>query len=155
MKAIGISNFYPDRVMDFIHNQKIVPVVNQIETHPFCQQIETQKFLSENGIQIESWAPFAEGLNNLFSNTILTDIAENHKKSVAQIVLRWLIQRNIVVIPKSIHKGRIIENISVFDFELSNDEMNKISKLDTNKSVFLDHRDPETVKWFNQIKFDI
>lgn len=155
IRAIGISNFQPDRVMDFICNQKIIPAINQIELHPFCQQIKTQQFLTEQGIRTESWAPFAEGRNNLFEDTILVALAEKYKKSVAQIVLRWMIQRNIVVIPKSIHKERIIENFNVFDFTLSTEDMALISTLDKQESAFLDHRDPETVKWLNEVKYNI
>ena len=153
IRAIGISNFTPDRVMDFICNQKIVPAVNQIETHPFCQQIETQQFLQDNGVQIESWAPFAEGLNNLFTNETLAAIAKRHSKSIAQVVLRWLIQRDVVVIPKSVRKERIKENFQVFDFELSAEDMKQIASLDTKGSLFLDHRAPEMVKWLNELKF--
>lgn len=153
IRAIGISNFTPDRVMDFICHQKIVPAVNQIETHPFCQQIETQQFLKENGIQIESWAPFAEGKNDLFNNQTLKTIARKHNKSIAQVVLRWLIQRDVVVIPKSVHKERIIENIQVFDFDLTQDEMKLIATLDTKSSIFIDHRSPEMVKWLSELKF--
>ena len=140
IRAIGISNFTPDRVMDFICHQKIVPAVNQIETHPFCQQIETQQFLKENGIQIESWAPFAEGKNDLFNNQTLKTIARKHNKSIAQVVLRWLIQRDVVVIPKSVHKERIIENIQVFDFDFTQDEMKLIATLVTKSRIFIYHR---------------
>ena len=139
--------------MDFICNQKIAPAINQIETHPFCQQIATQKFLKEQNIQIESWAPFAEGKNNLFANDLLHKIGQAHQKSIAQVVLRWLIQRDIVVIPKSVKKERIIENINIFDFELTPDDMATIESLDTKGSLFLDHREPETVKWLNSLKF--
>lgn len=147
IRAIGISNFRPDRVMDFICNNEIVPAVNQIELHPFCQQIEAAQFLTDNGVQIQSWAPFAEGRNGLFTNEVLLSIAEKYRKSVAQIVLRWMIQRNIAVIPKSVRKERIIENSSIFDFELSADDMAQIGTLDKGESAFFDHSNPEIVKW--------
>lgn len=152
IKAIGVSNFYPDRVMDFILHNKVVPAVNQIETHPFNQQTETQKFLKDNGVRIESWGPFAEGRNNLFTNEVLAGIGKKHNKSVAQITLRWMIQRGVVVIPKSVHKERIIENFRVFDFELSADDMEKIATLDQKRSAFLDHRSPETAKMLSGFK---
>src|SRR4051812_40045369 len=155
IKAIGVSNFYPDRIMDLIVHNKVVPAVNQIETHPFQQQIETQKFLQEQGVQIQSWGPFAEGKNNLFENNELKGIGEKYNKSIAQVVLRWLIQRNIVVIPKSVRKERIIENFNVFDFELTTEDMETIATLDTGASLFLDHRNPETVKWLGNAKFEI
>lgn len=146
VKAIGVSNFHPDRLMDLIIHNKVVPAVNQIEVHPFCQQIETQKFLKENNVQIESWGPFAEGRNNMFQNELLLSIASKYKKSVAQVILRWIIQRGIIAIPKSVHKERIIENFNIFDFELSPEDMDAIVSLDMNKSAFFDHRDPEQVK---------
>ncbi|MBC3788288.1 aldo/keto reductase [Spirosoma utsteinense] len=155
IRAIGVSNFYPDKLVDLISHNKIVPAVNQIETHPFQQQIETQNFLQENGIQIESWGPFAEGKNDMFTNDLLTSIAAKHNKSVAQVILRWLIQRDVVVIPKSVRKERMEENINVFDFDLSKEDMEAIVSLDTNQSLFLDHRDPATVKWLGEVKFDI
>lgn len=146
IKAIGISNFMPDRVMDLIVHHKIVPAVNQIETHPFHQQVETQKFLRENGIVTESWGPFAEGRNNLFSNEVLSEIGKKYHKSVAQVTLRWLIQRNVVVIPKTVQKPRMVENFNVFDFELTPEDILAIESLDERKSSFFDHRDPEMVK---------
>lgn len=155
IRAIGVSNFYPDRIMDLIIHNKITPAVNQVETHPFNQQIENQKFLKENGIQIESWGPFAEGKNDIFNNLILKSIADKYNKSIAQVILRWMIQREIVVIPKSIRKDRMAENFDVFNFELSKEDMALIKTLDTGKSLFLDHRDPETVKWLGNVKFDI
>lgn len=147
IKAIGVSNFHPDRLLDLIMHNKIVPAVNQIETHPFHQQIGTQNFLKENKVQIESWGPFAEGRNEMFTNKLLVSIAAKYSKSVAQIILRWLIQREVVAIPKSVKKERMAENIDIFDFELSLEDMDVISILDTKKSVFFDHRDPEIVKW--------
>ena len=152
IRAIGVSNFYPDRVMDLILNNEIAPAVNQIETHPFYQRIEDQQFMVENGVQIESWAPFAEGRNNLFQNERLSVIGKKYNKSVAQVILRWLVQRGVVVIPKSTKKERLIENISVFDFELSADDMAAIKSLDTSKSLFFSHRDPEIVKMLNSWK---
>jgi 2,5-diketo-D-gluconate reductase A len=146
IKAIGISNFYPDRVMDFIVHNDIVPAVNQIETHPFHQQIETQIFLQENNVQIESWGPFAEGRNNIFHNDVLRALGEKHGKSIAQVILRWLTQRGVVAIPKSVRKERMAENFNVFDFELSTEDMNAIAALDSKQSAFFDHRDPAMVK---------
>ncbi len=155
IKAIGVSNFQPDRVMDLILHNNVVPAVNQIETHPFNQQIETQKFLQENNIQIESWGPFAEGKNNIFHNELLLSIAGKYKKSVAQVILRWLTQRKIVAIPKSVRSERIAENFNIFDFELSTEDMDAIAALDTKKSLFFDHRDPAMVKWLGTRKLDI
>jgi diketogulonate reductase-like aldo/keto reductase len=152
IRAIGISNFPPDRVMDFIVHHKVVPAVNQIETHPFHQQIETQKFLQENGVQIESWGPFAEGRNNLFTNDLLRSIGAKYNKSVAQVVLRWLVQRQVVAIPKSVRPERIVENFNIFDFDLGADDMAAISTLDTKTSSFFDHRDPAIVKMLGQAK---
>lgn len=154
IKAIGISNFPPDRVMDFIVHNEVVPAVNQIETHPFHQQTETQKFLSENNVQIESWGPFAEGRNNIFQNELLVSIAGKYEKTVAQVILRWLIQREVVVIPKSVRKERIVENFEVFNFELSVEDMDKVATLDTKASLFFDHRDPKMVKMLGEIKLN-
>jgi 2,5-diketo-D-gluconate reductase A len=134
-------------LIDLIIHNKIVPAVNQIETHPFNQQVETQNFLKENKVQIESWGPFAEGRNEMFTNKLLVSIAAKYNKSVAQVILRWLVQRGVVSIPKSVKKERIAENIDIFDFELSLEDMDVISILDTKKSAFFDHRDPEIVKW--------
>jgi diketogulonate reductase-like aldo/keto reductase len=155
VRAIGVSNFHPDRVMDLITFNEVVPAVNQIETHPFNQQIDTQKFLQENNVQIESWGPFAEGKNNIFSNKVLVSLSEKYKKSVAQIILRWLTQRGVIVIPKSIRKERMIENFNIFDFELSAEDMNSIASLDMKTSIFFDHRDPEIIKWMGSRKLDI
>lgn len=137
IRAIGISNIHPDRVMDMIVHNEIVPAVNQIETHPFNQQIETQKFLQENSVQIESWGPFAEGKNNIFQNEVLGSIANKYQKSVAQIIVRWLTQRGIIAIPKSTHRERMEENFNVFDIELSPDDMDVITILDTKYEQFL------------------
>lgn len=152
IKAIGISNFHPDRVADLMAFNEIVPAVNQIETHPFNQQIETQKFLQENNIQIQSWASFAEGKNDLFKNELLASIGKKYNKSIAQVVLRWLTQRGVAVIPKSVKKERMIENKNVFDFELSAEDINAIQTLDTKESLFFSHRDPEMVKWLTSRK---
>jgi diketogulonate reductase-like aldo/keto reductase len=154
-KAIGLSNFQPDRVMDIISFNEVVPAVNQIETHPFNQQVETQKFLMENKVQIESWGPFAEGRNDLFKNELLFSIASKYRKSIAQVVLRWLNQRGIVAIPKSVRKERIKENFDIFDFELSMADMAAIGTLDMKVTSFFDHRDPDTVKWMGSRKLDI
>lgn len=152
IRAIGVSNFHPDRVMDFLVHNDVAPAVNQIETHPFHQQIEAQAFLQENGVQIESWGPFAEGKNNIFRNEVLGGIANVHDKSVAQVILRWLTQRGVVVIPKSVRKDRMAENIDIFDFELSGEEMDLIRSLDTRQTLFFDHRDPAMVKWLGERK---
>lgn len=150
IRAIGVSNFHPDRVMDLIMHNRIVPAVNQIETHPFCQQLEAATFLRDNGVQIESWGPFAEGRNNLFTHPVLSRIAAAHGRSVAQIVLRWLLQRGVVAIPKSVRPERMAENLRVFDFELGADDMAAIATLDTGSSAFFDHRDPARVQWLAQ-----
>ena len=152
IKAIGVSNFHPDRVMDFMVHNEVVPAVDQIETHPFHQQVETQKFLTENNIQIESWGPFAEGKNNIFRNEVLVSIAEKHGKTVAQVILRWLTQRNIIVIPKSVRKDRMVENFDIFTFELTQEDMDAIRQLDTGTSLFFDHRDPAMVKLLSEAK---
>ncbi|MFD7522250.1 aldo/keto reductase [Paenibacillus chitinolyticus] len=155
MKAIGVSNFLPDRLMDLIVHNEIVPALNQIETHPFYQQTETTVFLKEQGVQHQSWAPFAEGRGNMFGNEVLTSIAERHNKSVAQVVLRWLVQREVVVIPKSVRKERIVENFDIFDFELSADDMEQISTLDARESLFLSYRDPEVAKMMGNWRVDL
>lgn len=155
IRAIGVSNFPPDRIMDLMIHNKITPAVNQIEVNPFHQQIDTQKFLQENNVQVEAWAPFAEGRNNIFQNELLLSIAAKHQKSVAQVILRWLLQRGIVVLSKTVRKERMVENVSVFDFELSAEDMMAITTLDTGKSCFFDHRDPEVVKWLGNRKLDV
>ena len=149
IRSIGVSNFMPDRLVDLILHNEITPAVNQVETNPFYQQIEAEAFMQEKGVQVESWAPFAEGKNNMFQNETLASIAGKYGKSIAQVILRWLIQRNIVVIPKSIRKERIIENFNVFDFELKKEDMKKIAALDTNTSCFFSHRDPKMVEWLS------
>lgn len=155
IRAIGVSNFQPDRLMDLIIHNEIVPAVNQVETHPFHQQIETQQFLKKNNIQIESWGPFAEGKNNLFHNELLASIGAKYKKSIAQVVLRWLTQRGVIAIPKSVRKERMAENLNIFDFELSAADMEAIRTLDSNTSSFFDHRDPKMVKWLGERKLDV
>jgi diketogulonate reductase-like aldo/keto reductase len=155
VRAIGVSNFHPDRIMDLMIHNKITPAVNQIEVNPFQQQIETQKFLQDNSVQVEAWAPFAEGRNNIFQNEFLLSIAAKRQKSVAQVILRWLVQRGIIALAKSTRKERMIENISVFDFELSAEDMAAMTTLDTKTSSFFDHRNPDTVKWLGSRKLDV
>jgi 2,5-diketo-D-gluconate reductase A len=155
IRAIGVCNFYPDRLIDLIDHNNVVPAINQIETHAFFQRIEDQKIMEERGVQIESWGPFAEGKNNIFQNEILKSIGDKYNKSVAQVILSWLVQRNVVCIPKSVHKERIEENFNIFDFELSLEDMKNISQLDTKESLFLSHTDPQTVSWLGNAKFDI
>ena len=155
VRAIGVSNFQPDRLVDLILHNEVVPAVNQVETHPFCQQTEAAAVMASEGVQIESWAPFAEGRNNLFGNGTLVSLAAKYRKSVAQVVLRWLIQRGVVVIPKSVRPERMAENIDVFDFHLAPEDMDLIATLDTRRSCFLSHRDPETVKWLGTMKYEM
>jgi 2,5-diketo-D-gluconate reductase A len=155
VRAIGVSNFQPDRIMDLMIHSKITPAINQIEVNPFQQQIDTQEFLQDNSVQVEAWAPFAEGRNNIFQNELLLSIAAKHKKSVAQVILRWLVQRGIVALAKTTHKERMVENISVFDFELSAEDLAAIATLDTKTSSFFDHRDPKMVKWLGERKLDV
>ncbi|GHB51987.1 2,5-diketo-D-gluconic acid reductase [Streptomyces cirratus] len=145
VKAIGVSNFYPDRLVDLIDHNEVTPAVNQVETHPFFQRTAEQELMRERGVQIESWGPFAEGRNDLFTHPVLTDIAREHGKSVPQVVLRWLIQREVVVIPKSVRADRMAENLDVFDFALTEGEMARIAAMDTGRSLFFDHRDPAMV----------
>lgn len=145
-KAIGVSNFYPDRLADLIVHNEIAPMVNQIETHPYFQRAEYQAQMQERGVQIESWAPLAQGRNNLFSDPQLAKIAEAHGRTIAQVVLRWLIQRDVVVIPKSVHRDRIAENFDVFGFELTEADMAEIAKFETGASIFIDHRTLEAAE---------
>ncbi|SEO13451.1 aldo/keto reductase [Mucilaginibacter sp. OK283] len=154
IRAIGVSNFQPDRLIDLIINNEIVPAVNQVETHPFHQQIDAQQFMIDNNVQIESWGPFAEGKNDMFKNELLQAIGNKYNKSIAQVVLRWLTQRGVVAIPKSVRKERMAENLNSLDFELTTDEMDKIKTLDTNASSFFDHRDPKMVKWLGERKLN-
>jgi 2,5-diketo-D-gluconate reductase A len=155
VRAIGLSNFPPDRIMDLMIHNNITPAISQIEVNPFHQQIDTQRFLQENGVQVEAWAPFAEGKNNIFQNELLLSIAAKYKKSVAQVILRWLLQRGIIALAKSVRKERMTENFSVFDFELGADEIAAIATLDTKTSSFFDHRNPEMVKWLGERKLDV
>lgn len=156
IRAIGVSNFQPDRIMDLLmFGAETPPAVNQVETHPFCQQIDNQVFLKENNIQIESWGPFAEGKNNIFQNELLLALSAKYNKSVAQIILRWLTQRGVVVIPKSVRKERMEENFNSLDFELDETDMESIKSLDTKTSLFFDHRNPEIIKWMGSRKLDI
>ncbi|GAB3827051.1 aldo/keto reductase [Hymenobacter jeollabukensis] len=152
IRAIGVSNFAPDRLMDFLVQHEVVPAVNQVETHPFHQQVAEQQFMAEHKVQIESWGPFAEGKNNLFHNELLQGIGAKYHKSVAQVVLRWLMQRGVVAIPKSVRPERMAENFAIFDFELSAEDMAAIGTLDTKASLFFDHRDPNMVKWISERK---
>lgn len=154
IKAIGVANFHPDRIIDLIINSGFVPAINQIETHPFHQQIESQQFLTENNVQIQSWGPFAEGKNDIFNNEILKNIAVKYNKSVAQVIIRWLTHRNVIAIPKSVRKERMEDNFNVFDFELSETEMQTIQTLDNKSSLFFDHRDPNMVKWISERKLN-
>lgn len=154
IRAIGISNFYPDRVVDFAIHAETLPAVNQIEIHPFHQQHEAQAVLREQAIQTQSWGPFAEGKNGLFENQILGSIARKHGKSIAQVVLRWLIERGIVAIPKSVRKDRMAENFAIFDFALEADDVLAIAALDQKASSFFDHRDPAMVQWIGNRKLE-
>ena len=148
VRAIGVSNFYPDHFIDLASNVEIVPAVNQVETHVFDQQIEAQGYMKEFGTHMMAWAPLAEGRNNFFSNAVLENIGKKYGKSVAQVALRWLIQRDVIIIPKSVHVERMQQNLDIFDFELSQEDMAAISALDTKQSLFFDHHAPEVVKMF-------
>lgn len=151
VRAIGVSNFYPDRYLDLAHFAEIKPAVNQVETHVFQQQKIAKEYLEKNGTQIMSWCPFAEGKNDYFNNPVLKDVAAAHGKSAAQVALRFLLQSDVVLIPKSVHKERMEENFNVFDFALTDEEMARIEALDTGKSLFFSHYDPQTVEWFMSI----
>jgi 2,5-diketo-D-gluconate reductase A len=152
IRAIGVSNFYPDRLVDFVLHNEIAPAVNQIEIHPFHQQDDAKAILDEYKVQAEAWGPFAEGKNGLFSNELLQGIGRKHGKSIAQVVLRWLNQRGIVAIPKSVRRERMAENFAIFDFELDQDDLGAIATLDQKASSFFDHRDPAMVKWLGTRK---
>ncbi|MFD7751991.1 aldo/keto reductase [Streptomyces sp. NPDC059757] len=154
IKAIGVANFYPDRLLDLIVNNDVAPAINQIETHPFFQRTADQELMREHGVQIQSWGGFAEGRNNLFTHPVLSEIAEKHGKSVAQVALRWLVQRGVVAIPKSVRTERMAENIDVFDFALTDDQMASITTLDTGGSLFFDHRDPAVVGRLGKRRLD-
>lgn len=153
-RAIGVSNFYPDRLIDLITNNEVTPAVNQIETHPFFQRVADQQVMREHGVQIESWGGFAEGRNNLFSNPILSEIGAAHGKSVAQVVLRWLVQRDVLVIPKSVRRERMAQNFDIFDFELTDEEMARVATLDEGKSLFFSHHDAEIASQFSGRRID-
>jgi len=155
LRAIGVSNFQPDRLMDIQVFNEISPAVNQVEVNPFQQQIESAVFMNELGVQAQAWAPFAEGRNNLFQNEVLIDIGARHGKSVGQVVLRWLIQRGIAALAKSVRKERMAENLAVFDFQLDEADMARITTLDTNTSSFFSHRDPAIVKWMAERRLEI
>jgi len=148
IRAIGVSNFYPDRLIDLIKFNEVVPAINQVETHLFNQQVKAKEIMDKYGVQIESWAPFAEGKNNIFTNKTLKKVGHRYNKSAAQVALRYLIQRGVIVIPKSVHKERMIQNFNIFDFKLNEDDMNKIAKLDKGKSAFFSHSDPNIVELF-------
>lgn len=152
IKAIGVANFMPDRLMDLICNNKILPAIDQVEVNPFCQRQTDEIMMKEKNVQMQSWGPFAEGRNNIFQNEVLEKIADKYQKSIAQIILRWLLQRNIVCIPKSVRIERLKENFNVFDFKLSNEDMNLISTLDTKKSCFFSHYDPKIIEWLCSMK---
>lgn len=155
LRAIGVSNFEPDRLMDITVFNEIKPAVNQIEINPFQQQEESVKFMQELGVQAEAWAPFAEGRNNLFQNEVLKSVAVKYGKTIGQVVLRWVIQRGVIALAKSVRKERMSENIAIFDFELSAADIDLISKLETETSSFFSHRDPAIVKWMSERKLDI
>ena len=148
LRAIGVSNFFPDHFIDLAENVDIKPMVNQVETHVFNKQVQPQRYMEEYGCQIMSWGPLAEGRNNLFDNPVLAEIGRAHGKTVAQTALRFLLQRNVIIIPKSVRRERMAENFQILDFELSDDEMARIAKLDTKQSLFFDHHDGEVTKMF-------
>lgn len=151
IRAIGVSNFYPDRLIDLIKFNEVVPAINQVETHPFNQQVKAKKIMDKYGVQIESWAPLAEGRNNIFTNETLKEVGDKYNKSTAQVALRYLVQRGVIVIPKSVHKERMIQNFDIFDFKLDEGDMNKIVKLDKAESAFFSHCDPDVVEIFTEL----
>lgn len=155
IRAIGVSNFYPDRLADMcLFGRKVIPAVNQVETNPLNQQVKAQENMEKYGVHIEAWAPFGEGKNNMFSNPTLVEIGKKYNKSAAQVVLRWLIQREVIIACKSTHKERMEENFNVFDFELSNEDMEAIKALDTSDSLFFNHQDPSMVEWFDKMVYE-
>ncbi|HIS12556.1 MAG TPA: aldo/keto reductase [Candidatus Onthocola stercoravium] len=155
IRAIGVSNFYPDRLADMcLFGRKVVPAVNQVETNPMNQQVKAQENMEKYGVHIEAWAPFGEGKNNMFSNPTLVEIGKKYNKSAAQVILRWLIQRGVIIACKSTHKERMEENFKVFDFELSNEDMEAIKALDTSDSLFFNHQDPSMVEWFDKMVYE-
>ena len=152
IRAIGVSNFYSDRLADIcLFERDVIPAVNQVETNPFNQQIKAQEVMEKYGVHIEAWAPFGEGKNNMFTNETLKKIGDKYNKSVAQVILRWLIQRGVIIACKSTHIERMQENFNVFDFELSSEDMSEIKKLDSNNSLFFNHQDPNMVEWFDNM----
>lgn len=152
IRAIGVSNFEPDRLVDLILNNKIVPAVNQVEVHPFFQQNDAKAVMDEYGVKMEAWGPLSEGANNIFQNKLLEDIAKKYNKTVAQVILRWHIERDVIIIPKSVRKERMEENLNIYDFSLSQEDMNLIATLDLGKSSIINHRDVEIVKFLNNAK---
>lgn len=155
IRAIGVSNFYTDRLADMcLFGRKVIPAVNQVETNPLNQQVKAQENMEKYGVHIEAWAPFGEGKNNMFSNPTLVEIGKKYNKSAAQVILRWLIQRGVIIACKSIHKERMEENFKVFDFELSNEDMEAIKALDTSDSLFFNHQDPSMVEWFDKMVYE-
>lgn len=152
IRAIGVCNFMPDRYVDLVMNNEIVPAINQVEVNPFCQRTFDQELMKKRGTQIQSWGPFAEGRNGLFENEVLKAIGKKYNKSIAQVVLRWLVQRGVVCIPKSVHKERIKENFNVFDFALCEEDMKTIETLDTGKSCFFSHQDPSVIEMLCSLK---
>lgn len=155
LRAIGLSNFHPDRLMDIIAFNDVPPAVNQVEVNPFQQQTDAAAFMREQRVQIEAWAPFAEGRNNLFAHPVLGELASSHGKSIGQVVLRWLLQRGIVSLAKSVRPERMAENLALFDFELTEDDMSRIADLDTATSSFFSHRDPAIVKWMSERRLEL
>jgi 2,5-diketo-D-gluconate reductase A len=155
VRAIGVSNFQPDRLMDIIGFNEVPPAVNQIEVNPFLQQAESVAFMRDNAVQPEAWAPFAEGRNNLFTNETLVAIGQKYGKSVGQVVLRWLVQRQIVALAKSVRRERMVENLAVFDFQLDEADMARLATLEIGQSSFFSHRDPAIVKWMSERRLDI
>lgn len=155
VRAIGVCNFMPDRLADLIGCNEVAAALDQVEVNPFCQRWADQEFMAENRVQMQSWGPFAEGKNDIFRNPVLLSIAEEHGKSVAQVILRWLVQRGIVCIPKSVHRERMEQNFAVFDFSLGDADMEKICSLDTGKSCFFSHYDPKIVSWLCNVRYDI
>lgn len=153
-KAIGVANFHPDRLLDLVLNNEVTPAVNQIETHPFFQRTADQDLMREHGVRHQSWGGFAEGENELFTHPVLSEIGQAHGKSVARVVLRWLIQRGVVAIPKSVRRDRMAQNIDVFDFELTGDQLARIAGLDTGTTLFFDHHDPKMVAWLSKRRLD-
>lgn len=155
VRAIGVSNFAPDRLVDLIMHNEVVPAVNQVEVNPFCQQVNARSVMADEGVQVQAWAPFAEGRNNLFGNEVLAGIAAQHGKTIAQVVLRWLMQQGVATIPKSVRRERMAENFAIWDFELSAGQMDRIAALDTGCSLFFSHQDPEMVKRLGSRVLDI